>query len=83
MCSAATCFRLAGRPLRVHLSQDIGYDVYDRCTSRASAWRPWANDKDSLEADPALSILKRDDYRLRPDSPAYTLGFETCPSTRM
>ncbi|MCK9252560.1 MAG: right-handed parallel beta-helix repeat-containing protein [Clostridiales bacterium] len=76
-------FWLAGRPLRVHVSQDVGYDVYDRWYEPFSAWQTLGHDTDSLEADPGFIDPERDDYRLRPDSPAYTLGFEDLPIDRM
>ena len=36
-------------------------------------------DKDSLVSDPLFVDLPKDDYSLRPNSPAFKLGFERIP----
>lgn len=42
-------------------------------------WRKEGYDADSVVADPLFADPARDDYRLKPGSPAFTLGFEPIP----
>ena len=45
-------------------------------------WAAWQNagwDKHSLVADPLFMDWKNDDFRLKPESPAFKLGFKKIP----
>ncbi|MDB6006818.1 MAG: hypothetical protein JWR15_3805 [Prosthecobacter sp.] len=45
-------------------------------------WAAWQNagwDKHSLVADPLFMDVKNDDFRLKPESPAFKLGFKAIP----
>jgi parallel beta-helix repeat protein len=42
-------------------------------------WRAAGFDKDSVVADPLFVNSAKDDYRLKPDSPALKLGFQPIP----
>lgn len=44
-------------------------------------WQQMGYDTHSMTADPLFANPKRDDYRLKPKSPAFRLGFETLPKT--
>ena len=49
-------------------------------------WRSWqttGQDRGSLVADPLFVDPDRDDYRLRPESPAWKLGFQRIPVERI
>ena len=43
------------------------------------SWQAAGQDKHSLVADPRFVDAEHDDYRLRPDSPAWKLGFKPIP----
>ncbi len=43
------------------------------------SWRATGQDQHSLRSDPLFVDPEKDDYRLRPDSPAFKLGFKTIP----
>jgi len=43
------------------------------------AWQKMNQDQHSLIADPLFVDPSKDDYRLRPDSPAFKLGFQPIP----
>lgn len=47
------------------------------------AWQAEGMDRDSLVADPLFVNPAEDDYRLRPESPAWALGFESIPTDRI
>ena len=42
-------------------------------------WRQMGFDKDSVVSDPLFVDAPKDNYSLRPDSPAFKLGFERIP----
>jgi hypothetical protein len=44
-----------------------------------TSWQAEGWDKNSLIADPKFVDWKNDDFRLKPDSPAFKLGFEAIP----
>ncbi|MCK5803221.1 MAG: right-handed parallel beta-helix repeat-containing protein [Lentisphaeria bacterium] len=51
--------------------------------SNWSAWREAGHDQNSVLDDPAFVDAAADDYRLKPESPAWKLGFERIPIERM
>jgi parallel beta-helix repeat protein len=59
--------------------------VDDVCLQEATAmdeWQSWVatgQDRHSQVADPLFVNPEKDDYRLRPDSPAFKLGFKAIP----
>ena len=53
---------------------------------REGSWQRWlaaGRDTHSLVADPLFVDPKKDDYRLRPQSPAFKLGFKPLPIEKM
>ena len=44
-----------------------------------TSWQAEGWDKNSLIADPMFVDWKNDDFRLKPESPAFKLGFEAIP----
>jgi parallel beta-helix repeat protein len=48
-----------------------------------AAWQAMGFDRHSLVADPRFVDPDKDDYRLRPDSPAFKLGFRPIPVERI
>jgi len=46
-------------------------------------WRELGQDAHSLIADPRFVAPEKDDYRLKPDSPAFKLGFRPIPVERI
>ncbi|MFO0925513.1 MAG: right-handed parallel beta-helix repeat-containing protein [Gemmataceae bacterium] len=52
-----------------------------RCTAldEWASWQAAGHDRKSIVADPLFVDPKHDDYRLKPDSPAFKLGFEPIP----
>ncbi|MEW6359363.1 MAG: right-handed parallel beta-helix repeat-containing protein [Planctomycetota bacterium] len=72
--------------IRPALRQDEGVLWVDNvCLQEAEAldeWESWqalGMDRHSLIADPMFVAPEKDDYRLKPDSPAFKLGFEAIP----
>ena len=52
----------------------------------AGTWRQWLEagfDQNSIVADPLFVDPDHDDYRLRPESPAFRLGFQPIPVERI
>ena len=72
-----------GQEPRLWVCQDLGYDVYDRWFEPFQTWREKGHDANSLFADPAFVDPEHDDFRLRPESPAFQLGFEPLPIDEM
>ena len=65
--------RILGGPMRkdeVTLGRNLYFDT------RGVAWQPPAIDRGSLVADPLFVDPQRFDFRLRPESPAFQLGFQ-------
>lgn len=57
-------------------------DVSLNEVERLDEWTSWqarGMDRHSIVADPKFVDPERDDYRLRPDSPAFSLGFKPIP----
>ncbi|MBM4084153.1 MAG: hypothetical protein FJ272_05135, partial [Planctomycetes bacterium] len=72
--------------IRFDIRQDPGTVWVDDVTlheaislSEWEAWQSLGMDKHSLIADPLFVNPDKDDYRLRPDSPAFKLGFQPIP----
>ncbi len=72
-----------GAPLKVHLSQDLGFERYDRWDVDYEYIKEKGYDKASRVADPLFVNPEDDDYRLREDSPAFEMGFKPLPLDRM
>jgi hypothetical protein len=72
-----------GRPLKVHVSQDLGFERYDRREEDHEYIKALGFDGHSIVADPLFLDPARDDYRLRDDSPAFGLGFKPLPYDKM
>ncbi len=64
-----------GRPLLLEVNRDIRPDTPEGWT----AWQQLGFDRHSLVADPLFVAPDKDDYRLRPESPALKLGFQPIP----
>jgi hypothetical protein len=72
-----------GAPLRVHLSQDLGFERYDRWEEDYEYVLEKGFDAESKAADPLFADPEHDDYRLQKESPAFAMGFEPLPIERM
>ena len=72
--------------IRFDVRQDAGTIWVDNVTLKEAVvldgWASWqaaGNDQHSLVADPLFVNAAKDDYRLKPDSPAFKLGFQPIP----
>lgn len=72
-----------GRPMTLDVSQDLGFEHYDRWQDDYSIIKQKGFDADSLYEDPMFVDPEHDDYRLKPGSPAFQLGFEPLPVDEM
>jgi len=77
---------MKGFYLRFDLREETGaLWVDDVCLKEAVAldewesWRATGQDQHSRVADPMFVDPEKDDYRLKPESPAFKLGFEAIP----
>ena len=69
-----------GRPLTMDYTPLDKAASHDAPTGQWPAWwRALCQDRHSLVADPLFADPDRDDYRLRPESPAWKLGFQAIP----
>lgn len=66
------CIWHFGRPLAIEL-KDVARD------RQWDEWQKLGFDRHSIVADPLFVAPEKDDYRLRPDSPALKLGFQPIP----
>jgi len=65
-----------------NLVWNTGHPVTVMLNGKTFAWEAWRKegyDTDSVAADPQFVNPDKDDYRLKPSSPAFKLGFEPIP----
>jgi hypothetical protein len=62
-----------GKPLHIGGMKDVPED------EQWKQWREMGFDRKSLVADPLFVDAEHDDYRLKPNSPAFGLGFKPIP----
>jgi hypothetical protein len=73
-------FHHFGKPLRVF------YEEYKGSAEGIISWDAWQGkgfDRHSLVADPLFQNPEEDDYQLRDESPAFSLGFERIPTDKI
>lgn len=76
--------------VRIDVTQETGAVYVDDVTlfeaEKIDEWRSWQSfgpDRDSVVADPLFVDAARGNYRLRPESPAFKLGFTPLPLDKM
>jgi hypothetical protein len=76
--------------VRIRLPEGVGAVFVDDVELRAAeamdewaAWEALGMDRHSVIADPRFVNTAKDDYRLKPDSPAFRLGFQRIPIERI
>jgi hypothetical protein len=76
--------------IRIDWNQPDGaLDIDDVVLQQVAAldeWKSWqevGGDRHSIIADPKFVAPEKDDYRLRPDSPAFALGFKQIPTEKI
>jgi hypothetical protein len=67
------------RNLYWHGGLPLDSAVRGRTGEQVRDWLSFGADRDSVIADPLFVDAAKDDYRLRPESPAWKLGFERIP----
>lgn len=70
----------AGLPIKTGQKPKAGQPTG---TNEWEAWQANGMDRHSLVADPQFENLEKDDFRLKPNSPALRLGFEPIPFEKM
>jgi len=75
----------AGEPGAYELDYNVYWDSAGRPINFAGAtlekWQAQSQDRHSIVADPLFVNAEKDDFRLRPDSPAFALGFKPIDMT--
>ena len=70
-------YHFGGKPVRVAVNPNPA--KHPGGLEDWEAWRAMGHDQHSLVADPKFVDPAKDDYRLKPDSPAFQLGFKPIP----
>ncbi len=63
--------------------QEVNMNTHHSSGNSFAAWRARGGDKDTLVVDPLFVDPQKSDYRLRPESPAYDVGFVDLPFEKM
>ncbi len=66
-----------------HHGRPVNLGLPGTAEQQWAAWQAKGYDAHSVIADPRFVDADRDDYRLRPDSPAWQLGFKAIPVERI